>query len=91
MPRTTAISIARGTRKPAATLRYDALDRLVETTDPAPFSHTTSFVYDLAGNVLTQESGSVLRDWAGNVAGQPGKGFAKILADALTATRCEPR
>ena len=39
---------------------------------------------DAAGTMLAQARGPVLPDWAGDVAGQPGKGFAKILEDALT-------
>lgn len=40
--------------------------------------------YDNAGNELEQTDGSTLPEWAGDYAGQPGKGYAKILRDSLT-------
>lgn len=39
---------------------------------------------DADGRALPLQDGSVLPDWAGDVAGEPGKGFAKILRDTLT-------
>jgi hypothetical protein len=39
---------------------------------------------DASGKLLTLTEGSVLPKWAGNYAGQAGKGFAKILKDDWT-------
>ena len=39
---------------------------------------------DQDGNLLSLVRGSVIPDWAGNLAGKPGKVFAKILEDART-------
>ncbi len=39
---------------------------------------------DAQGRVLPQREGEVLPNWAGDYAGQPGKGFAKILEELWT-------
>ena len=36
------------------THEYDALNRLIRSTDPAPFGFTTALTYDLAGNKRTE-------------------------------------
>jgi hypothetical protein len=39
---------------------------------------------DDQGNVLAMTEGATLPEWAGDQAGKPGKGFAKILRDTNT-------
>jgi hypothetical protein len=52
----------------------------------APMRHLILVVQavDANGKRLTLDAGPVLPDWSGNYAGQPGRGYAKILQDEWT-------
>jgi hypothetical protein len=81
---TTTAQVSGGDLHVEIKIRNDKAGHHVPTDIPLRHLILVVQAADAAGNPLPLLDGPTLPDWTGNYAGQPGRGYAKILEDTLT-------